>query len=106
MFVCFFYFGHSTRLFGISFPQLRTEPGPSAVKAPSRNHRTTRDFPGVEFIRKGQAGIPTQSQKGLAEMELSPGSHAGGLLCRPLRLTAAVSLSHTGAGGPDPGDTQ
>ena len=102
----FFFFGHSTRLFGISFPQPGTEPRPSAVKAPSPNHRSTRDFPGVEFIRKGQAGIPTQSQKGLAETELSPGSHARGLLCCPLRLTAAVSLSCTGAGGPDPGDTQ
>lgn len=57
-----------------------------------------QDFPGVVFIRKGQAGIPNQSQKGWAKRELSPGSM--------LRLTTAVSLSRTGAGGPDPGDAE
>ena len=40
-----FCFGHAARLAGsILFPQLGIEPRPSAVKVPSPNHWTTREF--------------------------------------------------------------
>ena len=62
---------------GILVPRPVIEPGPSAVKAWGPNLWTAREFPGDEFVEKGQAGIPTLSQNGWAEAGLGPGSHAG-----------------------------
>lgn len=51
----------------------------------------------VGFLKKGRPGLPTQGQDGWAET---------GWALAPTLLTTTVSVFCTGAGGPDPGDTQ
>ena len=45
----FFFFGHATEFEGILVPRPGIEPQPTAVKAHSPNHCTTREPPDVVF---------------------------------------------------------
>ena len=51
-FIYFFFFWPLCTACGILIPQAGIEPGPLAVKAPSPNHWTTREFPNGVLLKR------------------------------------------------------